>query len=324
MARRSRWQIREEATSAPSYPGPFRYAARVATKTWLIIGAGYLGGHLARRLAAEGASIVATRRPTTVADVAATASPDGVTWLPLDLDAPLPPLPAAEVVVLCAPPGAPPGAREARLIAALRGCRRLIYVSSTGVYGPGGGQWIDEAHPQRPESESERARAAAEEHVVRACETAGVRYTLLRAAGIYGPGRSLLGRLRRGEARVVGDGSAHISRIHVVDLVSAILAAAAREVDGPVNCGDDDPAPYGQVVDEAAGLLGLPAPARVDPATLTPTARAMLLGNRKIANRRLRDELGVDLRYPSWRTAATEELALERALQMATALPLPE
>lgn len=326
FAQRRRCQIRAERASSSSYPGcAFRYAAPVATKTWLIIGAGYTGGHLARRLAAEEVSIVATRRPSTVADAAATAAPDdGVTWLPLDLDAPLPLLPAAEVAVLCAPPGTPPGEREARLIAALRGCRRLVYVSSTGVYGPGGGQWIDEDHPQHPESESERARAAAEAHVIRACEAAGVRWTLLRAAGIYGPGRSLLGRLRRGEARVVGDGSAHISRIHVVDLVSAILAAASRDVDGAVNCGDDDPAPYGQVVDEAAGLLGLPPPERVDPATLTPIARAMLLGNRKIANRRLRQELGVDLRYPSWRTAATEELALERAMQMAAELSLPK
>jgi uncharacterized protein YbjT (DUF2867 family) len=296
-----------------------RYAARVATKTWFIIGADYTGGYLARRLASEGASIVATRRPASIAGAAATA--DGVTWLPLELDAPLPSLPPAEIAVLCVPPGARPGEREARLVAALRGCQRLIYISSTGVYGPGGGQWVDEQHPQRPESDSERARAAAEAHVIEACAAAGLRWTFLRAAGIYGPGRNLLGRLRRGETRVVGDGSAHISRIHVVDLVSAILAAAVREVDGPINCGDDDPAPYGQVVDEAAALLGLPPPVRVDPSTLTPTARGMLLGNRRIANRRLREDLGVDLRYPSWRTAATEELALERAVQLLTAPP---
>jgi nucleoside-diphosphate-sugar epimerase len=298
----------------------------VTTKTWLIIGADYTGGHLARRLVSDGASPVATRRPASivaaVAAAAESAGPaDGISWLPLELDAPLPSLPPAEIAVLCAPPGAPPGAREARLVAALRGCQRLIYISSTGVYGPAGGQWIDEQHPQRPESDSERARAAAEAHVIEACAAAGLRWTFLRAAGIYGPGRSVLRRLRRGEARVVGDGSAHISRIHVVDLVSAILAAAAREVDGAINCADDDPAPYGQVVDEAAALLGLPSPPRVDPATLTPTARAMLLGNRKIANRRLREELGVDLRYPSWRTAATEELALERAVELLAALP---
>lgn len=283
--------------------GAGRYAAPV-TQTWLIIGAGYTGSRLAQQLAAEGNVVVATRRPTSAAPPGTAAQ-----WLPLDLDAPLPPLPAAEFVVYCAPPGQPPGEREARLIGELRGARRLLYVSSTGVYGPGSGQWIDEQHPLNPESESERARAAAEAHVTRACAAAGLRCTLLRAAGIYGPDRGLVARVRRGEARVVGDGRAHLSRIHVVDLIAAIRAAAERQVDGAINCGDDEPAPYGDVADAVAAALGVPPPPRVDPASLTPMARAMLLGNRKIANRRLREELGVTLRYPSWRAALAEELA---------------
>lgn len=280
----------------------------MTTKQWLIVGAGYTGGSLARRLVERGDAVVATHRPSSAAEPA-----PGIAELALDLDGPLPELPAAEFVVLCAPPGKPAGAREARLIAELRGCRRFLYVSSTGVYGPGGGQWIDESHPLRPESESERARAAAEDAVRASCEGRGLPWTSLRAAGIYGPGRSLVDRLRRGEARVFGDGSAHISRIHVFDLVSAVLAAADRGVDGPVNCGDDDPAPFGQVLDAAAALLGLPPPPRVDPETLAATTRALVMGNRRVANRRLREELGVALRYPSWRVAAEEQLAAERA-----------
>jgi nucleoside-diphosphate-sugar epimerase len=300
-------------------------------QTWLIIGAGYTGSRLAQQLAAEGKTVVATRRPTSaspsgtspasaaaappaaaapaVAAPAAAAPSSSITWMPLDLDAALPVLPAAEVVVFCAPPGRPPGDREARLIGALRGARWFAYVSSTGVYGPATGQWIDEHHPLAPESDSERARAAAEEQVSRACRAAGLPCSLLRAAGIYGPDRGMVARVRRGEARVVGDGRAHLSRIHVVDLVAAIRAAVARRIEGAINCGDDDPAPYGEVADSVAAALGLPPPPRVDPATLTPTARAMLLGNRRISNRRLRQELGVELRYPSWRTALAEELA---------------
>lgn len=298
--------------SGPTAPG---YAGAVTAKTWLIIGAGYTGGFLARRLVERGDAVVATRRPSTAASSPAAAERPGgeaVRWVPLDLDAPLPALPEAEFVVICAPPGAPAGEREARLVAALRGGRHVLYVSSTGVYGPGGGQWIDEAHPLKPESESEKARAAAEQAVRLACAAAGLRWTSLRAAGIYGPGRSLVERLRRGEARVFGDGSAHISRIHVFDLISAIVAAADRSIEGPVNCGDDDPAPFGQVLDAAAALLGLPPPPRVDPATLSPMTRGLVLGNRRVANRRLRQELGVKLRYPSWRTAVEEQLAAER------------
>lgn len=296
------------------------YAAWV-TKTWLIIGAGYTGGRLAQRLAADGAAVVATHRSDPRAHVAgapageaarvaaAAPVPGEITPLVLELDAPLPPLPAADVVVCCAPPGQPPGEREERLVAALRGSPRLLYVSSTGVYGPGHGQWIDEQYPLAPESESGRARVAAEERLRRAAAAVGLRCTLLRAAGIYGPGRGLIARVLSGEARVVGDGSAYLSRIHVEDLVAAILAAAEREVDGAINCGDDEPAPYGEVLDAVAAQLGLPPPPRVDPATVTPMARAMLLANRKIANRRLREELGVTLRYPSWRAALRQELA---------------
>jgi nucleoside-diphosphate-sugar epimerase len=79
------------------------------------------------------------------------------------------------------------------------------------------------------------------------------------------PDRGLLARVRRGEARVAGDGRAHLCRIHVVDLIAAIRAAEARQVDGVINCADDEPTPAGEVADTAAAALGLPPPPRIDP-----------------------------------------------------------
>lgn len=275
-------------------------------RSWLILGAGYTGARLVERLVRDGEQVTATRRapPDEVAGAGA-----GARWLALELDGDLAGLPPCDVAVCCAPPGAPPGAREARAIAALRGCAHFVYVSSTGVYAPGGGAWVDEGWPVAPEGELGRARAAAEDGVRRAADAAGLRWTILRAAGIYGPGRGLAARVRGGQARVIGEGGAHVSRIHVEDLVSAILAAAARAVTGVVNCGDDEPAPHGLVLDAVAAELGLPAPPRVEPASLSAAAQAMLLADRRISNRRLRDELGVILRYPSWRDGLRAELA---------------
>ncbi len=320
------------------------------TPSWLIIGAGYTGGRLAAQLAARGVTVVATRRgfPEGASQGAeAVPRPGAITTVALDLDAAapsdvprdatrggviataapaqqgrqgplsieeqLPALPAGSIAVYCAPPGAPPGAREERLVRALAGFARVIYISSTGVYGPGYGQWIDEAWTPAPESESEKARFAAEQQLVRTADELGVPWTVLRPSGIYGPGRSLVARVRRGEARVVGDGSAYICRIHVDDLVAAIVAVAERQLGGIINASDDAPSPYGQVLDEVAGMLGLPPSPRIDPETVSPMARAMLLANRKIANKRLREELGLTLRYPSWRVAVQEELDSERS-----------
>ena len=108
---------------------------------------------------------------------------------------------------------------------------------------------------------------------------------------------------------MIGDGTSHVSRIHVVDLVAAILAAGRSAVTGAVNAADDDPAPIGEVADAVAARLGLPPPPRVPVAAVSPEVAGMLTADRRIANRRMRDELGVVLRYPSWRDGLAAELS---------------
>ena len=138
---------------------------------------------------------------------------------------------------------------------------------------------------------------------------APVPWVALRAAGIYGPGRGLVDRIRAGTYRVIGDGTSHVGRIHVADLVAAIVAAGSSAVTGAINAADDDPAPIGEVADAVAARLGLPPPPRVPASAVSPEIAGMLTADRRIANRRLRDELGVALRYPSWRDALDDELA---------------
>jgi nucleoside-diphosphate-sugar epimerase len=285
------------------------------TRPWWIIGCGYTGTQLARALAARpdvAGDIAITRRDGEVARALGAAL--GVRGERLDLSDPakLPSLAAAPVaippgaiVVSTAPPGADPAGEIRALLGLAREAARLVYVSSTGVYGPGGGAWVDETWPIAPITESGRARAAAEA----ALADAPMPWVALRAAGIHGPGRGLVDRIRAGTYRVIGDGTSHVGRIHVVDLVAAIIAAGTGAATGAINAADDDPAPIGAVADAVAARLGLPSPPRVPADAVPPEVAGMLTANRRIANRRLRDELGVVLRYPSWRDALDAELA---------------
>ncbi|HET7502885.1 MAG TPA: NAD-dependent epimerase/dehydratase family protein [Kofleriaceae bacterium] len=291
------------------------------TRTWWIVGCGYTGTELARTLAADRAlagEVVVTRRDAEAARALGAAL--GVRGVraelaghagsadrtdPAPAAAAMPPVPPGAIVVCTAPPGGDPAGEIGVLLAAAREAARIVYVSSTGVYGPGHGAWVDETWPVAPFTASGRARAAAEA----ALAGARVPWVALRAAGIYGPGRGLVDRIRAGTYRVIGDGSSHVGRIHVRDLVQAIVRAGTSTVTGPINAADDDPAPIGQVADQVANRLGLPPPPRVPADQVPPEVAGMLTANRRIANRRLRDELGVTLVYPSWRDGLEAELA---------------
>jgi len=242
--------------------------------SWVIVGAGYTGSRAAARLRAEGHEVVETHRATL--DLAAGS----------ELRFP------GATIVCCAPPGADPAREIANLVAL--GGRRLVYISSTGVYAPGGGAWVDESWPLEPVTASGRARLAAERALPP--QTA-----ILRAPGIHGPGRGLVERIRAGTYRIIGDGTAHVSRVHVDDLVEAIVRAGASDVAGAFNIADDDPAPIGEVADAVAAHFGLPPPPRVPASSVAPEVAGMLTADRRIANGRMKRELGVVLRYPSWR-----------------------
>jgi nucleoside-diphosphate-sugar epimerase len=276
---------------------------------WLILGCGYTGTALARALVARpdlAGEITVTRRDLGAARALAAAL--GVRGERAELaDAASLDVPAGAIVVCAAPPGDDP-AREIRtLLVAARGAAKLIYVSSTGVYAPGHGAEVDEAWPISPITASGRARAAAEAALV----AAAMPWVSLRAAGIYGPGRGLVERVRAGTYRVIGDGASRVGRIHVADLVAAIIAAARSPVTGAINACDDDPAPIGAVADAIAARLGLPPPPRVPVEAVSAEVAGMLTADRRLVNRRLRDELGVVLRYPSWRDALEAELLAE-------------
>ncbi len=304
-----------------------------AMPTWVLIGAGYTGARLGRRLVVgvdggvggvggvgigvdggvgvEGVDeVIVTRREGSAATAAATAlGSDRVRGVAVDLSrretlAGL--VPTGAIVVCLAPPGDDPaGEIEAAVAAAAAaGASRFVYVSSTGVYAPAGGAWVDESWPVAPATRSGRARAAAEAALAASELARAGRTITLRVAGIHGPGRGLVERIRAGTYRIVGDGRAHVSRIHVDDLVEAIVRAGTSQLTGAVNIADDDPAPIGEVADALAAKLGLPPPPRVSIQAVGAEIVGMLTADRRIANRRMKEELRVVLRYPSWRSVA--------------------
>lgn len=267
---------------------------------WILIGCGYTGSRLARVLVGQGVDLTITRRRA--ADAEAMAVQIGARGVAVDLGDPATLtgiIPPGAIVVCLAPPGPAPGAELRGLIAAAEHARRIVYVGSTGVYAAGGGAWVDEQWPIAPITPSGVARVAAEA----ALAEAKVSHVVLRVAGIHGPGRGLVDRLRAGTYRIVGDGGSHVSRIHVVDLVEAIVRAGHSTITGAVNLADDDPAPIGLVADTLAAQLGVPMPPRVPVDSVPPEVAGMLTADRRIANRRMKEELGVVLRYPSWRDA---------------------
>ena len=177
------------------------------------------------------------------------------------------------------------------------------YLSTTGVYGDRAGGWVDEAAALRPTGERGRRRVAAETRWLGLWRRDGVPVHLFRLAAIYGPGRSALDQIRAGTAQRIDKLGQVFSRIHVEDIASVLEASMARPNPGAVyNLCDDDPAPPATVIAFACTLLGVAPPPLVpfEAANLSPMARSFYDDNKRVANSRIKQELAVRLRYPSY------------------------
>lgn len=273
----------------------------------LIVGCGASGRGLAQRwLAAQHGPVVAHCRSD---ESAAELRARGLTVWQQDLDArtgALPTLPAGASLVWLAPPPRH-GQADARLRRWLPpllkhgAFQRLIYASTTGVYGSRLKGWLDETAATEPDSERGQRRLDAEQTALAQGQAAGVAVVRLRIAGIYGPGRLPRARLEAGRAITPELASRLGNRIHQHDLIESLYQALIQGRDGAVyNVADGAPAPFGDYLDACADGLGLPRLPRDEGAGDDPAA-AFLAQQRRIDNRRLREELGVRLRYPDYR-----------------------
>lgn len=178
----------------------------------------------------------------------------------------------------------------------------FVYASTTAVYGNGNGREVTESATVKPAAPRAQRRVSAE-HMTRVwCTENEVRRVVLRLPAIYGPGRLPLDRLRRGEPTISEAECGLSNRIHVDDLVQACLAALRRpEARGVYNISDGHACTITEYLNRVAAIAGLPPPPQIslDEAqlTFTPERLSFFEGSRRISNKRMREELGVDLKY---------------------------
>lgn len=271
-------------------------------------GLGYSAGYLADDLVARGWHVAGT---STRAIGSARLQARGFDGLVFDGRSHTPEvaeaLQSATHILLSIPPDAD-GDPALRVfgddIAAAPNIGWIGYLSTVGVYGDANGGWVDEDTPAQPLSDRGRRRLAAETAWRAFGKRTGKAVMVFRLPGIYGPGRSTLDDLRAGEARRIIKPGQVFNRIHVADIAASIAAGiAAPHADRVYNVTDDEPGPPQDVVAFGAELLGMPVPPDLDFATaeLTPMARSFYSESKRVSNARLHQELGVKLKYPTYR-----------------------
>lgn len=272
----------------------------------LIVGCGYIGKRLAGQLLAKhipSSGIVHSKAslaeceekniPCEIADL------DN---LQQDYD-----LAGHRVIYLAPPPGS--GRRDTRISHFLGAIEahppeRFVYISTTGVYGDCQGEWIDETTPLNPTADRAYRRVDAEQQVHQYCTHHQVPLVILRVAGIYGPGKLPLARLQSGQPIVNQQDSPYTNRIHADDLVSICEKALINlDITGTYNVTDGHPGTMYQYFNTVAEMMNLPAPPAISlqeaQHQLSEGMLSYMAESRRIANEKLLEAFGPELRYPS-------------------------
>jgi nucleoside-diphosphate-sugar epimerase len=291
----------------------------------LIAGCGYAGLRLARRLVADGVEVVGTvRQPSRAADLEAV----GVQPLILEVDheGPAPALEelAPDVCFCLIPPASldadPRAGRVGRIVESLRRAplECFIYASSTGVYGDRGGALVDETTVPKPDSPKGEARLVSERRVLELGWKLDARPRIGRIGGIYGPDRTLGPAIREGRYQLIRNRDSWTSRIHVDDLARGLEAIWKAGANGRVyNLCDDEPhlsSEYARFTAQLLGLDLLEIGEDIARDLYDPDRLARKLGSRRVSNRRMREELGVELAYPTFREGVPAALKEEGSL----------
>lgn len=272
------------------------------SKTLLSIGHGYSARALAALLIPQGWRVIGTTRSADEVDAIRGTGAEPVIWQSEDCAQALEQ--ATHLLTSAAPTadGDPVLAQMGEQIASAASRLEWVgYLSTTAVYGDQGGGWVDETSPPAPVSDRAQRRVAAE---AAWAAIPDLPVHIFRLAGIYGPGRGPFAKVRSGTARRIIKQGQVFSRIHVEDIAQILAASIARPNPQAIyNACDDEPVPPQDVIAHAAELLGMPVPPAIafEEAEMTPMAQSFYGENRRVRNNRIKDELGVELRYPGYR-----------------------
>lgn len=282
----------------------------------LVIGCGYVGTSLAERLVALGHEVWGVRRTEASA---AELAPLGIKPFAADITqtGALDALPGPfdwVINLISSDKGGPPEYRQVYLEgnrnlldwARRNPVKKLVYTSSTSVYGQTDGSGVKESSPTEPKTETAQILVEAEKLLVQAAPS--VPTVVLRVAGIYGPGRGhLFKQYLMNEARIPGQGARIINMIHRDDLVEVIIAALKNGRPGEIyNAVDDEPVSLLHFFRWLSETLGKWMPPFADEEAEPERKRAIT--SKKVQNRRMKVELGVQLKYPTFRQGYTAEI----------------
>ncbi|MFN0265302.1 SDR family oxidoreductase [Tepidamorphus sp. 3E244] len=191
----------------------------------------------------------------------------------------------------------------------------VIYLSTIGVYGNHDGDWVDEETPISPQSQRSIARANAENEWIAFGAMTGIDVMIFRLAGIYGPGRGPVEKIRDGSSRRIVKPGQVFNRIHVADIARAVHAGFARPRTAVFNIVDDEPAPPQDVIEYAAHLMGVEMPPEVDfdEADLSPMARSFYSENKRVSGKKAQRMLPFGLKYETYREGIRALVESEKA-----------
>jgi hypothetical protein len=197
----------------------------------------------------------------------------------------------------------------------LKSLKWVGYLSTAAVYGDRDGLWVDETSELRPSSIRGSRRLRAERDWMQHCNQQGLPLQIFRLAGIYGPGKSALDSVRAGIKRRILKAGHAFSRVHVDDVIQTLILSFTKGQAGDIfNVVDDEAAPSHEVIAYACRLLGKEPPPIVpfEDANLAPITASFYADNKSIRNGKIKNQLGVNLKYPNYREGLEGCLAEEQ------------
>ena len=268
-------------------------------KALLSIGHGFSARALSELLVLDGWRVIGTTRSPQKAQALESQGVEAVIW-PGDE---LPFQQVTHLLTSVAPTddGDPVLNAHREQLRAAKNLEWVGYLSTTGVYGDHDGAWVDESTPLAPSTKRGEARTRAEAE----WSKLGLPLHIFRLAGIYGPGRGPFSKVRSGKARRIIKPGQVFSRTHVEDIAQVLYASIKNPNPGRAyNVCDDDPAPPQDVIAYAAELLGVPVPEaiNIEDAEMSEMARSFYAESKRVRNDRIKNELGITLKFPDYKS----------------------
>ncbi|MGE4313426.1 MAG: SDR family oxidoreductase [Pseudobdellovibrionaceae bacterium] len=227
-------------------------------------------------------------------------------------------------ILISAPPdkeGCPVFRAYAKDIVELADAEWIGYLSTTGVYGDRGGAQVDETAEIRPSTIRGSRRELAEQQWLSLFEKHNMPVQVFRLAGIYGPGRSAIESVTAGIARRIYKEGHVFNRVHVGDIVNIVYETMMNPRPGEIyNVSDDEPAPSHEVIGYACELLDIAPPpvVAIENANLAPITMSFYSDNKRVINKKVKADLGIELIYPTYREGLKNCLEVMRTQEAAS------